>query len=199
MEIYIIRHGQTDWNKAGKLQGGTDVPLNDNGREMARVLSEAIKDVKFDRMYCSPLCRAKETAEIVKGSREVELIVDKRIHEISFGVCEGVDYRPPKENTPIWTFFYNSGEYVAPEGAESLESIIERAAAFLRDEVEPLAGKCERIAIVAHGAMNKALFCHIKQHGKKEFWSGGAQRNCNVAVVNYDGNKYEIVTECLEY
>ncbi|MCQ2506135.1 MAG: histidine phosphatase family protein [Lachnospiraceae bacterium] len=199
MEIYIIRHGQTDWNKNGKLQGGTDVPLNENGREMARNLSVAIKDVKFDRMYCSPLCRARETAEIVKRDRAIELLADERIHEISFGVCEGVDYRPPKEDTPIWNFFFNTGEYEAPEGAETLESIIERAKNFLIDEIEPLEGKYERIAIVAHGAMNKALFCHIKQHGKEEFWSGGPQRNCNVAIVKYEGGNYETVTECLEY
>ena len=63
--LYIIRHGRTDWNDRHKLQGHTDIPLNDEGRRMAENAAEEYKDVHFDICYCSPLVRAKETAEIL--------------------------------------------------------------------------------------------------------------------------------------
>ena len=74
MKLYIVRHGETDWNNEKKLQGRSDVPLNDYGRELAYITSEALKDVKFDAIYSSPLIRAYETATILKGDRDIEII-----------------------------------------------------------------------------------------------------------------------------
>lgn len=65
MKIYIIRHGQTEWNKSGRLQGQTDIALNENGRELAIKVSQALKDIPFDRAVSSPLSRSIETAELV--------------------------------------------------------------------------------------------------------------------------------------
>ena len=69
--LYIIRHGKTDWNDRHKLQGRTDVPLNEEGRRMAEEAREAYRDVHFDICFCSPLIRAKETAEILLRGRDV--------------------------------------------------------------------------------------------------------------------------------
>ena len=63
--LYIMRHGKTDWNAKHKLQGRTDIPLNEEGIQMAEQAKEKYKDVNFDICYCSPLVRAKQTAEIV--------------------------------------------------------------------------------------------------------------------------------------
>ena len=63
--LYIIRHGKTDWNELHKLQGRTDIPLNENGRQMAREAGQRYKEVHFDICFCSPLVRAKETAELL--------------------------------------------------------------------------------------------------------------------------------------
>ena len=62
--LYIMRHGKTDWNSVNKLQGRTDIPLNDEGKSMAQSASEKYKDVNIDVCYCSPLVRAVETAKI---------------------------------------------------------------------------------------------------------------------------------------
>ena len=72
MELYIIRHGETKWNSEKRLQGRSDIELNEYGIELARITSEALKDVKFDRIYSSPLKRAYETAEILRGSRKLD-------------------------------------------------------------------------------------------------------------------------------
>ena len=80
--LYIMRHGKTDWNLKYKLQGKTDIPLNDMGRQMAEEAHERYKDVHFDVCYCSPLRRARETAEIVLSGRDIPMIIDDRLAEM---------------------------------------------------------------------------------------------------------------------
>lgn len=73
MMLYIVRHGETDWNRLRRVQGHTDIPLNDYGRHLARETAEGMKDIQIDLAYTSPLRRAEETAEIILGSREIPL------------------------------------------------------------------------------------------------------------------------------
>ena len=79
MLIYIVRHGLTEWNKLKKLQGAADVPLAKEGILLAEKTGEALRNVKFDICFTSPLSRAKQTAEYVLGKRDVPIIPDKRI------------------------------------------------------------------------------------------------------------------------
>ena len=85
MKIYMIRHGETDWNKKRKLQGQVDIPLNEFGKLLAKETAPALADVPFAVCYTSPLKRAAETARLVLGDREVPIVPDKRIQEMSFG------------------------------------------------------------------------------------------------------------------
>ena len=89
--LYIMRHGRTDWNDLRKLQGRTDIPLNDAGREMAEAARKEYADVHFDICFCSPLIRARETAEIVLRDRNIPIVPDDRLKEMSFGECEGLE------------------------------------------------------------------------------------------------------------
>ena len=89
MRIYLVRHGQTDWNKAHKIQGRHNISLNDCGREMAEKASEKLRDVVFDGAFCSPLIRAQETAQIILGDQKGILKPEDRLAEIAFGVEEG--------------------------------------------------------------------------------------------------------------
>ena len=100
MDIYLIRHGETDWNKTKRLQGVTDIPLNACGIELAEKTAEGLKDVPFDRIYTSPLIRAKKTAEIIRGDRPVELVVTDGLKEISFGEYEGLCHEPEHYTIP---------------------------------------------------------------------------------------------------
>ena len=89
--LYIMRHGKTDWNLLHKLQGRTDIPLNDMGIKMAKEARERYKDVHFDICYCSPLTRARQTAELVLEGRDVPVVIDDRLAEMGFGIYEGVE------------------------------------------------------------------------------------------------------------
>ena len=89
--LYIMRHGRTDWNVRHKLQGRTDIPLNDEGRMMAAEAGKQYSDIHFDECYSSPLARAKETAEIFLKGRGVPVYTDDRLVEMGFGVYEGIE------------------------------------------------------------------------------------------------------------
>ena len=114
MKVYLIRHGETDWNSVRKLQGQTDIRLNDYGIELAKLTAEGLKDVDFDLIYSSPLIRAVETAEIIKGDRELEIHTDDRIKEINFGECEGIIIPRRKDGpiNPIWQFEFDTEHYI---------------------------------------------------------------------------------------
>ena len=88
--LYIMRHGKTEWTKKKILQGRTDIPLCEEGIEMAEKAHEEYKDVHIDVCYCSPLIRARKTAEIVLGGRDIPIISDDRLKEMSFGEYEGL-------------------------------------------------------------------------------------------------------------
>ena len=90
MKLYLVRHGETSWNIERKVQGQTDIPLNETGVRQAEKVREELKSVAFDICYCSPLIRAKRTAEIVADGR-VDIVIDENLKERGFGELEGTD------------------------------------------------------------------------------------------------------------
>ena len=89
MKIYLMRHGETKWNKRSKLQGQVDILLAPKGIEQAEMTSEGMKDIPFDHIFSSPLKRAYKTAQVVRRDRPIEIVRDDRLKEMSFGTSEG--------------------------------------------------------------------------------------------------------------
>lgn len=197
MEIYIVRHGQTIWNASNLLQGSADIELNERGRALAGETGRNLENVSFDKIYCSPLIRAYETACLIRGHRNIPIIRDERLKELNFGVNEGKNFKELLADTsdPFHYFFERPDLYLAPQNGETLEHICERGAEFMKEVIEPQKDELERIMIVAHGAMNKAIMCHVKQHGIEEYWSGGLQKNCGVIIVRLDETGYTLLNE----
>ena len=178
--LYIIRHGKTDWNVLHKLQGRTDVPLNEEGRQMAEAAREEYRDVHFDVCFCSPLVRARETAEILLRGRDVPILTDERLAEMSFGSYEGQENSFDIPDCPINTLFFEPENYTSPPGgAESLDSLFERTGAFLRERADPLLAECKDVLIVGHGAMNSSIVCRVRGLPRSQFWSAGIE-NCRL-------------------
>lgn len=187
MVIYLIRHGETDWNTKRLLQGTADIPLNQNGIEVARLTAEGLKNVKFDRIFTSPLKRAKETAEIIRGERKIPLIVDERLREIGFGPYEGLCCHKDGWNIPdpeFRNFFTNPGAYVPPEGGESIRRLCDRTTEFIEELVQTLEYQEETILLSGHGAVVKGLLSSITITDLKDFWKGGVHKNCGVSILD---------------
>ena len=197
MELYIVRHGETVWNKEGRLQGNTDIALSEAGRELAKVTGEALKDTIIDKIYSSPLSRAYETACLIRGDRDIEIIKDERLREVCFGDLEGqiISEMKADPTSHFQNFFEAPDKYVPDEKGEALEALCQRTAEFMEEVILPQADGLKRVMIVGHGAMNKSIMCYIKQHGIDMFWSGGLQKNCNVMIVDYTDGKFTVLEE----
>lgn len=194
MELYIVRHGKTKWNQERRIQGRSDIPLLEEGREMARQTAEGLKEVPFDAIYSSPLRRAYETAEIIRGSRTLEIQTDDRLLEMSFGVGEGKDYvEPGQEGTVLLEGFYEwPDQYQAPERGESFYDLCSRADQFAEAILEKHR-QTERILIVAHAAINQALFRYFEGLQIKELWEHGRQLNCATTIIRAEKGDFQVL------
>ena len=199
MKIYIIRHGETDWNKVRRLQGRSDIPLNEEGRRLARITGEALSSVNFRAIYTSPLRRAKETAMLVKGDRQIDVIEDERLQEISFGIYEG--HCCAKDNYEIpdpdfMNFFTQPDQYHPPEGAESIEELCARTTDFLQELVHTTQyGAEDAILLSTHGAALRGLLSSVEKTDIAHFWQGGVHKNCAVTILDVTDGIITLVEE----
>ena len=177
--LYIIRHGKTDWNLRHKLQGRTDIPLNEQGIKMAREAGEQYKDVHFDVCYVSPLIRARETAKLLLEGRDVPIITDDRLAEMGFGIYEGEEGVFNKPECPVRELFFNPAGYKAVGGAESIEELYDRTGDFLEKVAYPLVKEGKDVLIVGHGAMNSAIICQVLNKSVDQLWEVGLE-NCKL-------------------
>ena len=180
MLIYIVRHGLTEWNKLKKLQGIADVPLAEEGILLAEKTGEALRGVKFDICFTSPLSRARQTAECVLGKRDVPIIPDKRIQEINFGVLEGDQVRDAAGNyidPQIETFFRDPVNFKRPENGEDIFDVIARTKDFWDEKTSDpaLADKTDP--------------------DPKNFWRGCVPPNCCVNLVEVKNGKTTLLEE----
>ena len=199
MELYIIRHGETDWNVEKKLQGQSDTELNAYGVELAQVTAKALKDVRFDHIFSSPLRRAYHTAQIIRGERDMEIVTDDRLKEICFGVNEGV---PAAKISEDFHWFFDAPEKYRPaQGGETYEQLCERSRDFIDNVIVPLSEKEPdgRAVIVAHGALNKSIMIYLKHLEIKNMWDGVFQHNCCVNIFEIDGTDFKLVQEAKVY
>ena len=128
MKLYVIRHGQTDWNVAGKCQGMTNIELNNTGIEQAKQASEQISSYKIDLIICSPLKRARKTAEIINEVTNCQIISDERIIERNCGNIEGT-------TKDEWTSIVN----------EDIDIINNYNLNWDKQNVEPIKDVCKRV------------------------------------------------------
>lgn len=198
MKLYLLRHGETAWNKAGRFQGQTDIPLNEAGRELAVLTRQNMLDIHFDKVFCSPLTRAVETAQIFLEGRYPmeEICKDDRIKEISFGTNEGASIDEAKVNPahPMFDLLWHPELYVPKGTGESFQQLADRAGEFLRAEVLPLEGQCDNVLVVAHGALNRAILVAAGLKEIKDFWVV-KYLNCCVTVLDINQGVVSLLSE----
>ena len=193
MKLYLVRHGETDGNLARRMQGSVDTPLNSRGKEQAAVTAEALKDVSFDRAFCSLLCRTKETAEIILGNRTTPLEQDARLMEIAFGEAEGRSITAAKEDPEdrMHAFFCDPEAFVPMAEGESFEEVRRRTAEFVAERILPLEGICEAVLLVSHGVAIRSLFHPVAGIPLKDFWAKPVQ-NCSVTVLSLENGQLRL-------
>ena len=173
--VLLARHGETDWNRQLRIQGSSDVELNDLGRQQARALAEELADVDIDAIYASDLVRARATAEAVAATKDLPVQLDARLRERSFGTWEGLtredsEERYPPEDRP-------DGDTDEVGRARVLAAIDESAAAH----------PGEQVLVVSHGGALNALWHHALGE-RIERWA-----NCAVYKLAVRDNGFRAV------
>lgn len=198
MKLYLIRHGETDWNTVKRLQGATDIPLNERGEALAQATAEGMNNIPLDLIFTSPLKRAYRTAEIIRGSRKIPIIADERIREICFGDYEGLISKSEGYSIPDpeFKFFFTKTEcYHTPPNGESVEALLKRTGDFLEDLKSREDLKEKNILISSHGAAVRALLSNVEKCDVAHFWGKGVHKNCGVSCVELADGQYRILWE----
>jgi uncharacterized phosphatase len=147
--ICLVRHGETDWNALGKLQGGTDIPLNSRGIQQAEECREFFKDSHFDVLIASPLKRAKRTAEIINRDLNLPIVEMKDFVEKHFGDAEGMSM---KERTAI----FPNKEYPNEENWMSFQERVMEGVHKVNQMFPD-----QKVLLVAHGGVINAILATI--------------------------------------
>lgn len=182
MKLYIIRHGQTDWNVEGKIQGRQDIPLNDMGRRQARALADGMKSRPVASVYSSPQKRAMETAEAIAGPLGLTVKAVPQLMEIGYGDWEG---RSAEDilttDRELYESWWQHPATVAPSGGETLNQVDERC----RQAWDMIrSGMKGDTAVVAHGGTLAHFIVHLLegQPEAKEI----VVSNASITTMDYD-------------
>ncbi|NMC07940.1 MAG: histidine phosphatase family protein [Candidatus Lokiarchaeota archaeon] len=163
MRLLVTRHGETDWNANGLIQGKQDIPLNEHGRSQAKRLGSLLRERRIVKIYSSPLSRAWETARIIKAALQdgrvidIPVIVDPLLAERSFGPLEG---RGLKDLAPVELDFIKRLDTTIP-GVEPLDAFKQRVFGFyarLQREETTMLGKDDCVLVVSHVGQLRVLF-----------------------------------------
>jgi broad specificity phosphatase PhoE len=150
--IYLVRHGQTDWNLFRKFNGVTDTFLNQTGIAQSKLQAENLKNVNFDACFCSPQTRARQTCEIIyKGP----IVFDDRLAEINAGEFEGKDINDVEAMKLLWQAVM-SGD----KGTENFKAFMKRGCDFCDMVTENY--KDKNVLIVTHGAISRVINYYFK-------------------------------------
>ena len=171
MKFYVTRHGQTAWNRENIVCGSTDIPLDETGEAQARRTGELLRDTPLDRVICSPLLRARQTARLICQGRDLPREVDPRLREQDYGVYEGASRFDEG-------FLQNKRSFATRyPGGESHMSTACRVYGFLEDAARKYPG--ESVLVVCHGGI-----CRIMENDFHDTTSEGfflfSMGNCEV-------------------
>lgn len=179
MEIWYVRHGQTDWNVVGRIQGSTDIPLNKTGVEQAYQTKQLLDRESFDLVLASPLSRAYETARIICADKSVSIKCDERLMERNFGIYEGTLVKAmPVED------FWDLKQDLYPENGESTRMVFDRMYTFLDDLKQTYPNR--KILLVAHGGIAIPLRCYLEGIPQNKPLRSLIIRNCEAVHYQVD-------------
>lgn len=193
-KVYITRHGQTQWNIKGIMQGQKDSPLTDKGRMQASWLSERVQELDIQHMYSSSSGRAYETAELVKGKSTYPLLKSDDLREMYLGAWEGHTFEENKVTHPEQFYnFWHAPHRFEPHDCETFEQLKDRVIGFIETKVKEHEG--DSILIVTHALVLKTILNHYKNHPLKELFAGKFAHSASLTLIEFDANRCYVKME----
>lgn len=199
LHLYVIRHGETEWNKEKRSQGRLDSALTDKGKEDARSLGERLKDTEFCQIISSPSGRTLETATLVKRERQIPLTTDDRLMEIDLGHWQGKTDSEVREQYPeSYDAYWNEPKAFAGEGGETFLQVQERLLEFLVDIEKKF--KDGNVLIFTHGVVIKTLYLLCRNDSIKQIWDPPFIHGTSLTILTVENSKKELQLEaCISH
>lgn len=192
--LYIVRHGETEWNKEDRIQGRLDSSLTAKGKAYARLLSERLSDKEFDHIISSPSERTVETAQLIKGNKNIQLVTDERIMEMHMGPWQGMKKTEIRALYPNeYDDFMNKPDRYRNKDAESFVDMHKRATDFLNEiRSRKIDGN---LLIVTHGLFIKSLYLLFKGIDVKDIWIEPTVEGTSLTIVKINEDQIELILE----
>lgn len=185
MKLYITRHGQTEWNALHKIQGRTDIALNEIGRKQALLTKEELSNVPLNRIISSPLQRAVQTAAIINEAHNLVIETDERIIERGFGDMEGSNL----QDIDFTNFWRPDKEHLFPL-CEKTTSFYGRVYDFIK-EMQRI-HRNENILVVAHGGVSLPFYTYFHGMPDAQDMRKFMLNNCEVVCYEIDVQERDI-------
>ena len=168
---YLVRHGETVWNRDGRVQGHTDVPLSEDGMRQARSVGKRVAGRPFSAAYTSDLSRARASAEAIVGGCEVPITTEADLREFSYGAWEGLTLAEAEARDPkvFAARMRLRGRAFAAPGGEDMPQMLERVRRFCA-RAEERHDPSEDVLVVAHGGSIRALLVCLLDLTEEHFW-----------------------------
>lgn len=176
MILYVVRHGETEKNKYGLIQGQTECDLSNNGIEKAKELIPIVRNLKIDVVISSPLKRAYDTASIITEGK-YPINIDDRLIERNWGLCEGASI-DDVDTVKCWNFFLNTGD----NGIEKVQDLLKRVSEFLEDIKNKYPDK--NVLVASHSAILRAI--HYCLHNIPEDGDMSKIDIPNLRIIEYE-------------
>lgn len=182
--VYLVRHGQTAWNREEVFRGRADIPLNATGRKEAQLTGQYLRGISMDAIYSSPLSRTLETAEAIARYQGKEVQILEGLIDIDFGGWQGISHEVVRERyAGLYRQWKESPHLVRfPEG-ESLEEVRKRALGVVHGVIRDHAG--ETLVMVSHRVVNKIVICGLLGLDNSHFWQIGQDTGC-IDVLEFE-------------
>ena len=186
--IYLVRHGQTAWNKEEIFRGRTDVPLNEVGLREAAFAGEYLREVEIHAIYSSPLARAWETAKRIAQFHNLKVLPLDGVIDISFGKWEGHSLQEIRNtDRELYRQWREEPHQVRLPGGESLEEVRVRSMSALEEMIRLHMGKT--LVLVSHRVINKVIICGVLGLDNSHFWQI-TQDPTAINLIQYKNGKY---------
>ena len=184
--FYLVRHGKTEYNTVNRMQGWNDSPLLPEGISLARKVGNGLAGIEFAKAYTSPVGRSKDTAKVVLGERDIELVDDEAFRECHFGSLEGETFHRSEGSTIIDLFKKGYHEY----GGEDYDDLMKR----VKDKMLLIAKQYpdDNVLIFTHGGVVACLgYSLMNEEDRKQIiW---APRNCSVAIIECKEGRFMLL------
>jgi probable phosphoglycerate mutase len=181
-QVVLWRHGRTEWNVAGRVQGQSDIPLDDVGRRQAREAAARLAALRPDQIVSSDLLRAAETAQVLGDLTGTAVVLDERLREMNFGEREGLTWREAWNQFPAGMRAWVEGDETQIAGSETHRQAGERFAAALTEILEELPD-AGILVVVAHGAVLRTGACVFLDIPESHWGTFGGLGNCAWSVL----------------